>query len=200
MQKWSKIGVKGMLMACAGGALALALAAAPALADDQGGMGMPSTGASKTVHASVTVTAVDKSARMLTVKDESGDSHDIQVPADVKSFDKVKKGDKIDIDYTESVALSMLPPGTKPTATEKEAVARTGKGVGGAGKTVTISAEVLEVDAANNKVILKGPKGNARVINVENPAVQAKLPQIKPGQVVQVTYTEAIALALVPKK
>ena len=176
---------------------ALTLAAAPALADEGA---MPAAGAMKTTHASVTVTAVDKSARMLTVKDESGDMHDIQVPADVKSFDKVKKGDKIDIDYTESIALSLLPPGTKPTATEKEAMTRTGKGAGAAGKTVSISAEVLEVDAASNKVVLKGPKGNARVVHVQNPEVQAKLPQIKPGQVVQVTYTEAIALALQPKK
>jgi hypothetical protein len=200
MRKQTNRKLTGILMACAGGALALALAAAPALADDQGGMAPPTAGATKTIHSSVTVTAIDKSARMLTVKDESGDSHDIKVPTDVKAFDKVKKGDRIDIDYTESIALSLLPPGTKPTATEKEAVARTGTGVGGAGKTVTISAEVLEVDAANNKVILKGPKGNARVVNVENPAVQAKLPQIKPGQVVQVTYTEAVALALMPKK
>jgi len=199
MKKESKMFLNGMLMA-AGGALALTLtlAAAPAFADDQGSM--PAAGAMKTRTESVTVTGVNKSARMLTVKDEAGNSHDIQVPESVKSFDKVKKGDKIDIDYTESIALSLLPPGTKPTATEKEAVARTGQGAGAMGKQTTISAEVLEVDAANNKVVLKGPKGNARVVNVESPEMQARLPQIKPGQVVQVTYTEAVALALRPKK
>lgn len=197
MRNQSKQLVNGMLMACIGGALALTLAAAPALADEGA---MPAAAAMKTVHASVTVTGVDKNARMLTVKDEAGETHEIQVPADVKAFDKVKKGDKIDIDYTESVALSLLPPGTKPTATEKEAMTRTGKGAGAAGKTVSISAEVLEVDPAKNTVVLKGPKGNARVVHVQNPDVQAKLPQIKPGQVVQVTYTEAVALALQPKK
>jgi len=199
MKKESKMFVNGMLMAVGGAlALTLTLAAAPALADDQGAM--PAAGASKTHSESVTVVGVNKSARMLTVKDESGNAHDIQVPTDVKAFDKVKKGDKIDIDYTESVAVSLLPPGTKPTATEKEAVTRTGMGAGAAGKQTTISAEVLEVDAANNKVVLKGPKGNARVVSVESPEMQARLPQIKPGQVVQVTYTEAIALALRPKK
>ena len=188
----------GLLVACIGGALALALAAAPAHADDQGGM--PSASKSKTMHETVSVTAIDKSARSLTVKNEAGDMRSIQVPSDVKAFDKLKKGDKIDIDYTESVAISMLPPGAKPTATEKSAMARTGKGEGMAGKQTTISAEILEVDAANNKVVFKGPKGNARVVNVEDPEMQAKLPNLKPGQVVQFTYTESVALAIQPRK
>jgi hypothetical protein len=194
--KSQKKGIKGMVAVYVG-ALALALAATPALADtgDQ-----PSASRSKTMSETVTVTAIDKSARMLTVKNESGDMRSIQVPAEIKTFDKVKKGDKIDIDYTESIALSMLPPGTKLSATEKEAMARSGKGSGMSGKQVSISAEVLEVDAANNKVIFKGPKGNARVVNVTDPEMQAKLPSLKPGQVVQFTYTEAVAVSLQPHK
>ena len=190
-----------MLIACVGGALALALAALPVLADTGGDQpGMPSASKSKTVHDTVTVTAIDKSARMLTVKNEAGDVRSVQVPSEVKAFDKIKKGDKIDIDYTESVALSMLPPGSKPSATESEAMARTGKEAGMRGKQVSISAEVLEVDAANNKVVFKGPKGNARVVNVADPEMQAKLPNLKPGQVVQITYTEAVAVSIQPRK
>ena len=59
---------------------------------------------------------------------------------------------------------------------------------------------MLEVDVANNKVTFKGPKGNAKVVNVQDPEMQAKLPSLKPGQVVQFTYTEAIAVAIQPKK
>jgi len=184
----------GLLMACIGGALA----ASPALADDQA----PQMGSSKSrsMHDTVTVTAIDKGARSLTVKNDAGDVHVLNVPADVKSFDKLKKGDKIDIDYTESVAISMLPPGAKPSASKASGMARSGEGQGVVGKQTTISAEVLEVDAANNKVVFKGPKGNARVVNVEDQEMQAKLPNLKPGQVVQVTYTEAVVLAIQPKK
>jgi len=183
----------GILAACAGGLLALALAA-PAAADE------PAKSMSKTVHDPVTVTGIDKSARTLTVKNDAGDSRNIQVPAEVKAFDRLKKGDKIDIDYNESIALSMLPPGTKPSATEREAMGRLSKESGVAGKQVSISAEILEVDVPGNKVILKGPKGNARVVHVQDPDMQAKLPNIKPGQVVQITYTEAVALTIQPKK
>ena len=188
---------KGILMACVGGALALALATPAAAADDQPAMG---SSRSKTMHETVTVTAIDKSARSLTVKNEAGDMRTIQVPSEVKAFDKLKKGEMIDIDYTESIAISMLPPGAKPSASQKSAMARTGEGKGVVGKQTTVSAEVLDVDAANNKVTFKGPKGNARVVNVEDPEMQAKLPSLKPGQVVQFTYTEAIALAIQPKK
>ena len=188
-----------ILMACVGGAFALALAAAPALADDQAPT--PGASSSQTEHDTVTVTAIDKGARSVTVKNDAGDVRTIQVPTEVKSFDKLKKGDKIDIDYTESVALSMLPPGSKPSASERSAmVGGGGSGAGAIGKQTTISAEVLEVDAANNKVIFKGPKGNARVVTVKHPEMQAKLPSLKPGQVVQVTYPEAIAVAIQPKK
>src|SRR5207253_2112845 len=82
------------------GALALAFAAAPARADDQAGMPNPSASRSKTIHDTVTITAIDKSARLLTVKNEAGEMRNVQVPSDVQAFDKLKKGDKIDIDYT----------------------------------------------------------------------------------------------------
>ena len=187
-----------MLMASIGCALALAIAAPAAHADDQ--EATQGRSKSKTTHDTVTVTAIDKTARALTVTNEAGDTRYIQVPAEVKAFDKLKKGDKIDVDYTESVAISMLPPGSKPSMSEKSAMVRTGEGKGAVGKKISVSAEILDVDAANNKVTFKGPKGNARVVNVEDPEMQAKLPSLKPGQVVQFTYTEATAVAIQPKK
>jgi len=196
---------KGMIVACAGcGVFALALAASPAFADeapsgstttttDMGG-GTPST--TSTVHATVVVTSIDKSNRKVTVKKPDGEKETIQVPSDVKSFDHLKVGDKVDIDYTESMALSMLPPGTKPTTSEK--TMRGGEmGAGGAARQVTASAEIVSVDAANNKVVVKGAHG-LRTVTVQDPALQQKLPNLKPGQVVQLTYTEAVAASIQP--
>ena len=191
---------KGMFVACiGGGALALALAAAPAFAEsgaDQAGM--PAGARSATVHETATVTAIDKSARIVTVKNEAGEKHSFQVSSDVKAFDKLKTGDKIDVDYTESLAVAMLPPGTKLSASERAGAMKTGKGAGAAGKEVTISAEVVSVDAAANKVTFKGPKGNLKTVTVQDPDMQAKLPNLKPGQVLQFTYSEAMAVAIVP--
>ena len=75
---------KGILLAgIGGGALALALSGSPAFA--QGGSdqaGMPSASKSSTVHASGTVTAIDKGSRTVTVKTDTGETRSFQVPSD----------------------------------------------------------------------------------------------------------------------
>ncbi len=191
---------KGMWLACiGGGVLGLTLSASPAFA--QGGSdqaGLPSAAKSATVHTSGTVTAIDKSSRTVTVKTDAGETRSFQVPSGVEGFDKLKKGDKIDADYTESIAVAMQPPGTKLSSSEKAAAAKTGNGMGGAGKQVTVSAKVIDVDTTNNTVTVKGPKGNVETIDVKDPDNQAKLSNIKPGQVMQFTYTEAMAVSVTP--
>ena len=74
------------------------------------------------------VTVIDKSARKVTVKTPDGEKTEIQVPSDVKEFDKLKVGSKIDVDYTESIALAMAPKGTKPSEMERVATAPGGRG------------------------------------------------------------------------
>ena len=85
---------------------------------------------SATTSETVVVTAIDRAAREVTLKDAHGDSKTVQVPPEVKAFDTVKVGDYVDIDYTESVAVSMLPPGSKPSANEVTGATRTGQGGG----------------------------------------------------------------------
>lgn len=194
---------KGLLVGCGVGVLAFALVGSPARADappppsktvttDTGG-GMPSR--TETTHATVAVTAIDKSARKFTVKSSDGEKTEISAPADLKEFDKLKVGDKIDVDYTESIAMGMLPKGTKPSATERMAAVP-----GAAGREISVSAEVVKVDADSNKVTFKGPKGKLRTVTVQDPDLQARLPNLKPGQVLVFQYTEAVAAAIQPSK
>jgi len=195
-------GIKQGLLFGWGGAvvLAFALAASPALAADpapgaaptqemRGPVGMKS----ETTHATVTVTAIDKKARKMTVKSEDGEKTEVEVPAEVKQFDKLKVGDKIDIDYTESLAVQIAPKGTKLGTSEQTAAA-----TGVVGRQTTVSAEVVSVDPANNKVTFKGPKGKMKTVTVKDPDIQARLPNLQPGQVVTFQYTEALAAAIQP--
>jgi len=125
----------------------------------------------------------------------------VKVPPDVKAYDTLKIGDRIDIDYQESLALSILPPGSKPAMTERAGAGRMGEhGTGPAmgGREMTISAEIISVDAAANKITLKGPKGQIKTVTVADPQLQKKLPGLKAGQVVQLTYTEAMAASIRP--
>src|SRR5579871_1091502 len=66
------------------------------------------------------------------------------------------------------------------------------------GRELSVSAEVVSVDPSADIVTFRGPKGNLRTVHVENAAMQAKLPTLKPGQVVQFDYTEAVAASIRP--
>jgi hypothetical protein len=187
-----------MWVACVGGALALATAPAFAEVGADQSAGTRVAGKSATAHGAGIVTAIDKSSRSVTVKTEAGETRSFQVPADVKGFDKLKKGDKIDVEYTEAIAVAMMPPGTKMTPSEKTAAMKTGKAEGMAGKQITVSAEVTNVDTVNNTITLKGPKGQVETVDVKDPENQAKLSSLKPGQVMQFTYTEAMAVSVTP--
>jgi hypothetical protein len=196
---------RGLLVGGAGiGLLAFALAAPPAAAETptpppatttttttQTGGGNPSM--AQTTTATVVVTAIDKGERKFTVKMPDGEKTEITAPADLKEYDRLKVGDKIDVSYTESIALGMLPKGTKPSATERTAAIP-----GAAGREISVSAEVVKVDAANNKVTFKGPRGKMKTVSVQDPDLQARLPNLKAGQVIVFQYTEALAAAIQP--
>lgn len=60
-----------------------------------------------------TVLDVDLAGRLLTVKGPRGNVVTILVPADMKAFDSLKKGDKITAEYGEAVAVSVKTPEKK---------------------------------------------------------------------------------------
>lgn len=159
----------------------------------------PGPSRSQLTHETVVVTAIDKSKRSVTLQNPDGETKSVSVPEEIKAFDTLKVGDRIEIDYFESVSLSMLPAGTKPTMSETASGGRLPDGrTATAAREMQFSATVTSVDAKNNKVSLRGPRGNLKTVTVQDPEVQRKLPSLKVGQVVQLTYTEAIAASIKP--
>jgi hypothetical protein len=153
--------------------------------------------------ATATVIAIDKEKRTVTLKGEDGKHKTVAVPEDVQAFDQVKKGDKIRMSYQESAALDIYQPGeARPAATEREATTRIAgtSPTGMAVREQTISAEIISVDPKKNIVKVKGPEGKAKEITVQNPEVRQKLKDLKPGQVVEIRYKEAMAVTLEPQK
>ena len=197
----SRNGTK-LMVGIAAGVLAGTLSAASAWAGADQGITQRTSpvSAERIKQETVIVTGIDRSARTVTLQNADGEKKTMKVPPDVKAYDTLKVGDRIDIDYQESLALSILPPGSKPAMSERSGSTRMGEAGGPAtmGREMTISAEIISVDAAANKVTLKGPKGQIKTVTVADPQVQKKLPSLKPGQVVQLTYTEAVAASIRP--
>ena len=115
------------------------------------------------------------------------------------AFDTLKVGDHVDVDYYESIGLALMPAGSKATLSETTTGGRTGEpGVAAVGRQITATVEVVGVDEVMNKVTFKGPKGNVRTVTVYDPAMQKKLTDLQPGQMVQISYREAIAASIKP--
>ncbi len=59
------------------------------------------------------------------------------------------------------------------------------------GQRVTFTATIEAIDLAKGTVTLKGPQGNSQTIKARNPA---NLKKVKVGDLVDITYTELLAL------
>lgn len=191
--KWNVI-----LAGVAGGMLSLASVASAGPAGEESEVNTPGGQTrTKLVHTTATVTGVNHGTRTAYIKTAEGEETAVHVPEAVKEFEHLKTGDKVDIDFYESMAISLAPTGTKPSASERRG-RQLDVGGGLRGREVSVSAEVVSVDPSTNTVSFKGPKGNVKTVHVENSALQAKLPSLKPGQVVQFDYNEAVAASIRP--
>jgi len=149
---------------------------------------------SQSVEARATVTAVDASTRMVSLKGQDGQTFDVKAGPEVKNFDQIKVGDIVKATYTEAIAFQVAPKGEIPGGASQGAM----RVPGGAevANSVTTSFKVASVDPATNILWVTLPNGNTKKIHVEKPDAQARLKTLSPGNVVAVTYTESMAIQL----
>ena len=62
---------------------------------------------------------------------------------------------------------------------------------------MTVTATIEAIDAKKNRVTLKGPEGKTQEIKVKDPK---NLKNVKVGDQVVLTYTEALAVSVEPAK
>ena len=62
---------------------------------------------------------------------------------------------------------------------------------------MTVTATIEAIDAKKNRVTLKGPEGKTQEIKVKDPK---NLVNVKVGDQVVLTYTEALAVSVEPAK
>lgn len=180
----------------AGASLAAPPAAAPAARTMPG----PVNAASAGVTLQGTITALDTRTRKVTVTGADGGTLDVVAGADVRNFNQLKVGDKVTLDYTAAVALDLQPAGSAPLGVTKSTAqtvpARGAKPGGARSSTIELVTEVAAVNPTANTIALRGQSGNTQLIAVERPDLRAKLPSVKRGDLVKISYTEAVALAI----
>ena len=63
------------------------------------------------IELTTKIEAIDKTARLLTLKDKDGETETVYCGPEVKRFDELKVGDTITFRYYESVAYAIRKPG-----------------------------------------------------------------------------------------
>lgn len=150
------------------------------------------------VEASAVVEKIDKATRTVTLKMPNGESRPVVATEEVRNFDQIKVGDTLTVKYMEALTLELKKGGKAVVArTESGALDRAAPGAkpgGIAKREVKITANVIAVDDKAMKITLKGPERTVDM-KINDPE---QLKNIKVGDQVEATYTEAVAISLAP--
>ena len=150
------------------------------------------TGETKTV--TVSVEAIERGSREVTVKKPDGTYDVFWVPDEVKRFDTLKIGDKIVVKYYENVVLRLQAPGEKPVDAEANNVTRTAdRNAATASHQRTITATITKIDQKAPSITFSGPNGWVYSTRVEDTKALAK---VKVGDKVDITWTEAAVVSI----
>jgi hypothetical protein len=158
---------------------------------------MPSGSGEQTVTANAKVVAVNHKTRHVTLKDDEGKTFTIVAGPDVHNLAQVKKGDLLRVTYTESVAYQVSKAGSaQPGVSTSTDVSRAPLGEkpsGSVTNTVKVRATIAAIDKATSHVTLRGPNGRMTTVKAKDPS---KLDMVQVGDLVDITYTEALAIAV----
>jgi Cu/Ag efflux protein CusF len=153
------------------------------------------TVASAAVQVTATVVEIDHKKREVTLKAADGREETFVVDEAAKNFDQVKKGDLLVVTYAEALAYEVKKPGAGVTGTTAGiATAKPGeKPAGVIARETTVTVTITAIDEKAPTVTFTGPQGNTRTIKVKD---VAKLKDVKVGDQVEITYTQALALSV----
>lgn len=159
----------------------------------------------KTHTISATVERIDAKQRMVELRKDD-QVQTIQVPPEVRNFDKIKVGDEVVVTYYEGLGAEFKKKGESKTIGVVDASSGTarmpeGSGRPGAavGNRVQTTVVIEAVDSKKHSVTFTGPSGMTRTVDVVDPKAQKFVAGLKKGDEVELTYVEALAVTVEPK-
>jgi hypothetical protein len=153
----------------------------------------------ETKTKTATVEAIEQASRSVTVRDDKGELQTITVPKSVERFSDVKIGDKLTVTYYDTITIRKKDPGEPDVDTLSGAKTPTAgaKPAGTAAVQRTITATIDQIDMNVPSISFKGPRGWAYSSKVKD---KAALSQVKVGDRVDITWTEAMLVSMAAAK
>jgi Cu/Ag efflux protein CusF/translation initiation factor IF-1 len=149
-----------------------------------------------TTQVTATVQEVDPGSRTVVLKGAEGKLVSVVAGKDVRNFDQIRVGDRVEVAYTFGVVLQLVKGGGGVRARiESEDASRASKGekpAGSVAREVTVVADVVGMDPQKQTITLRGPNRTVE-LQVRDPA---QFENIKVGDQVEATFTEAVAISV----
>jgi hypothetical protein len=154
-----------------------------------------------TSQVSAIVTKIDQESRVVTLKADDGEEYSFVADPTVKNLNQLKKGDAVTATYTEALAYEVFkggPTGAAAAVAGGAAKSDT-KSAGAILGAITVAVTIDGIDTNVPSVTFKEASGELRTLKVKS---ADKLEGVEVGDVVQITYVEAVALKIdkAPKK
>jgi hypothetical protein len=177
---------------------ALAVAIAQTFAQER-----PSFLAEQLAEATATVTSIDATKRLISLEAEDGREFTVEAGEDVRNFSQIEVGDEVNVQYYQALAADVTE--VQPSDDDNNSAVLLGsraaegdRPAGGIGTLYTAIVTIDSVDPDKGIVSFTGPEGKKRETTVERDAGRDFISQLKPGDRVQLTYGEALAIAVAP--
>jgi hypothetical protein len=149
-----------------------------------------------------TVASVNVPDRQIELVAPDGRRQSFSAGPEVRSLDQVRAGDRVVLSYYEGLAAAIRPAGTPaqlPQETEtREAAPKGAKPGAGVAETRSTTVKIDSVDTSLNTVTFQRADGMTRTVDVKDPDAQKFIRKLKPGDAVEITYTEALAVDVKP--
>jgi Cu/Ag efflux protein CusF len=149
------------------------------------------------IELTTKIEAIDKTARLVTLKDKDGDLETIKCGPEVKRFDELKVGDTVTFRYYESIVYALRKPG-QPSSLPATAGTKITRGQGDRpGGTIarqeTATVTIKAIDPNTPSVTVLTEDGRTVSFRVED---KNNLKDVKVGDKVEITYTEAVMISV----
>jgi hypothetical protein len=156
---------------------------------------------SNVIRTRATVTAIDPATRAVTIQGDHGPVT-VQVSPDVKNFNNLKVGDRVNISYYQGIAAKLVK-GGKTVTDPAVSTFRTGtpagmRPSGQIGASATVTAKIQDVNLPTNTVAFTDSNGTTHIVQVKTPEMQSFIRDLKRGDIVQVTFTDSVAVEVLP--
>jgi len=157
----------------------------------------PGVKESKLTSTSAIVESLDQESRIITLRGVSGTRTTFKVGDRVRNLDKIHVGDRVLVDYYESLAIQVVKPGT--SGDQRETIVDSAepgeKPAGAVVETATMVATIEKIDRSAPSITLRDKDGNSHTVRVRHPE---RLKLVKVGDTLKITYRQAVAVSVEP--